>query len=403
MMSPEQTLLLASTDPILGDGARHAIESVLAGNLDWASLVRLALSHGMTPALLAALNAVDQSLVPTEFLTVLREHCGRLRDRNLTLVAELHVILEALERESVVAIAFKGPLMAELLFGDVGQRAPGDLDVLVRPEDVACVCRVLEGRGYSDSRGRALTSAQQRMYRNYQCEYLFMRSSDGMVVEPHWALAQRQRAIEPDYRAMFDRALCLPLGGREVRCLAPGDLLLALCIHGGKHRWERLCWIRDIAALLARWPQLDLESAVDRAKSTGCARILLLGLAVAWRSAGLRLPVAINRLIDRDQTLLALEQEVMMRLFDPAKPPDGDDNARVLGFAFRMRERWSDRMRYVLRTLLVPRIEHIEIVALPGPLLWAYYPLRWVHSYVALPVWRLVKPRFRAPPNRRAP
>jgi hypothetical protein len=403
MMSPEQTLLLASTDPRFGDSARHAIESVLVGDLDWTSLVRLALSHGMTPALLAALDAVDQSLVPSEFLAVLREHCGRVRDRSLTLVAELHAILEALERESVVAIAFKGPLMAELLFGDVGQRAPGDLDVLVRPEDVTCICRVLEGRGYTDSRGRALTSAQQRMYRNYQCEYLFMRSSDGIVVEPHWAFAQRQRAIDPDYRAMFDHALCLPLGGRDVRCLAPGDLLLALCIHGGKHRWERLSWIRDIAALLARWPQLDLESAVGRAKSTGCARILLLGLAVARRSAGVRLPVAIDRLIDRDQTLLALQQEVMMRLFDPAKPTEGDDNARVLGFAFRMRERWSDRMRYVLRTLLVPRLEHIEIVALPGSLLWAYYPLRWSRDYVVLPVWRLVKPWLRAPPNRRAP
>ena len=202
---------------------------------------------------------------------------------------------------------------------------------------------------------------------------------------------------------MFDHALCLPLGGRDVRCLAPGDLLLALCIHGGKHRWERLSWIRDIAALLARWPQLDLESAVGRAKSTGCARILLLGLAVARSSAGVRLPVAIDRLIDRDQTLLALQQEVMMRLFDPAKPTDGDDNARVLRFAFRMRERWSDRMRYVLRTLLVPRLEHIEIVALPGSLLWAYYPLRWSRDYAVLPVWRLVKPWLRAPPNRRAP
>ncbi len=243
---------------------------------------------------------------------------------------------------------------------------------------------------------RALTPAQQRMYRNYQCEYQYLRGTDGMVVEPHWGFAQSQRAIEPDYQGMFDRAVRLPVAGREVWSLEPGDLLLALCIHGGKHRWERLCWIRDIAALLERWPQLDLESALARAKAAGCARILLLGLAVVRRISGVRLPVETDQMIDRDRTLLELAEEVITHLFEPAKAADGDDNARVLRFVFRMRERWSDRMRYVLRTLLVPRLEHIEIIALPAPLSWAYYPLRWSRDYVALPVWRLVKPWIRA-------
>jgi hypothetical protein len=109
-----------------------------------------------------------------------------------------------------------------------------------------------------------------------------------------------------------------------------------------------------------------------------------------------RLPVETDQMIDRDRTLLELAEEVITHLFEPAKAADGDDNARVLRFVFRMRERWSDRMRYVLRTLLVPRLEHIEIIALPAPLSWAYYPLRWSRDYVALPVWRLVKPWIRA-------
>jgi hypothetical protein len=44
------------------------------------------------------------------------------------------------------------------------------------------------------------------------------------------------------------------------------------------------------------------------------------------------------------------------------------------------------------RTLLWPGRTHLEIVALPGPLRWLYFPLKWGHDFVAMPLWRFVKP-----------
>jgi hypothetical protein len=401
-MHPEHAILIASTGSTLEDDARRRIEEALAAPPDWTVVVSLALEHGMTPALLAALDVVGQSLVPSELLIALRQHCKELRDRSLSLVAELHAILEALDRESVVAMPFKGPLLAEVLFGDVSKRLPGDLDLLVHPGDVSRVCELLEVRGYVESdplRGAAsLTPPQHRMYRHYQCEYHYLRVSDGIIVEPHWAFAQRMLAIDLDYQGMFDRARTISLEGRHVRSLAAEDLLLALCIHGGKHRWERLAWIRDVSALLARWPDLDLDSCVAQARSTGCARLLLLGLKLARRCANVRLPVAIDRLMDGDPAILALEKQVMLRLFNPVKGPLLH-SAKVDRFLFRMRERWPDRMRYVCRTLLMPHRGHIEMVALPSPFLWAYYPLRWSHDYVTLPLWRLARPIVRPQPD----
>ena len=400
-MRPEHAILIASTGLTLGDGARETLEETLAARPDWTSVISLALEHGMTPALLAALDVVDQSFIPPELLIALRQHCDALRERSLYLVAELHAILDSLDRASVVAVAFKGPLLAEMLFDDVGKRMPGDLDLLVSPDDVSRVCALLEERGYVESdplRGAVnLTPPQHRMYRRYQCEYQFARAADGIVVEPHWAFAQRMLAIDLDYRGMLDRARTVPLGDRQVRSLAAEDLLLGLCIHGGKHRWERLAWIRDVSALLARRPDLDLDACVAQARSAGCARFLLLGLRLASRCAGVPLPAAIDRLIGADDTILALEQHVMLGLFDPVKPPHHND--KVDRFLFRMRERWPDRMRYVCRTLLMPHRGHIELVTLPSPLLWAYYPLRWSHDYVASPLWRLAKPIVRRQEN----
>ena len=48
-----------------------------------------------------------------------------------------------------------------------------------------------------------MTTTQHAMYRQYQCEYRFLRERDGVVVEPHWLVAQRMLALDLDYEAQF--------------------------------------------------------------------------------------------------------------------------------------------------------------------------------------------------------
>jgi hypothetical protein len=388
---PEHDLLLAAAHS--GAGARPSLDRPLSATLNWTTVVELALAHRLTPALLAALEATNELPVPPEILDALRVNCRHLQAITDAHVAELFSILDDLDREGVVAVPFKGPLLAELLFGAPGLRVPGDLDILVAPADVRRVCRLLESRGYVDAEGPPLTAVQDEMYRRLQCEYFFIRERDGMVVEPHWGLSQHRLAIDADYAGMLSRARPMRLAGRVVPMLAPEDLLLALCIHGAKHQWERLAWIRDVAALLAESPQLDVEACVAHARSHGCERLLLVGLAVARRHAGAVLPRAIERMIGGDPTTRVLELDVGQRLFESGRP--SPVNERVHRFRFLVRERWRDRLRYVARTWLSPGRDHLEMVSLPGSLAWAYFPVKWVHDYVALPLWRLIRPLVR--------
>jgi hypothetical protein len=388
---PEHQLLLAAA--YCGRGPRPSIDEPLSAELNWTTVIELALQHRLTPALLAALERADRSLVPPEILDALRTHCGHLQRACDAMVDELFAILDLLARDSVLAVPFKGPMLAELLYGGRGQRAPGDLDILVAADDVRRVCAVLESRGYVDAEGPPLTAAQQRMYRWLQCEYYFARERDGLIVEPHWAFSQRRLAIDVDYAGMLGRARPTQLAGRTVPMLVPEDLLLALCIHGAKHHWERLAWIRDVSALLTAMPGLDVEACLARARSCGCERVLLVGMGVARRYAGAALPATIERMIAADRQALNLEREVGRWLFDAGRRSPVND--RVDRFRFLIRERWRDRLRYVTRTWLFPGRDHLEMVALPEPLLWAYFPVKWAHDYVALPLWRVVRPIVR--------
>jgi hypothetical protein len=390
---PELSVLLASMH------VRGAVEAevnrALSSAPNWTRLVELALRHRLAPALLSALEAADTQLVPSDLLVALRTHCQRLRAHSLALLEELFSVLDALEQRSVTAVSFKGPLLGQQLFGDVGQRYPGDLDLLVHQEDVTTVCDVLEARGFVDavrSAGTAtMISSQHEMYRRVQCEHLYIRDFDGAIVEPHWGLSQRALAVDVDYAGMLSRAEVATLCGRPVLTLAPPDLLLALCVHGAKHHWDRLAWIRDVAALLSCYPELDLETCLDTARRAGCGRILLLGLAVALRFAAQPLPPFVARRIAEDHDVQLLVSEVIEGLFEGhGRPLPAND--RVHGFRLRMRERWSDRVRYIGRTWLLPRREHIEMVALPRPLVWGYVPLKLVVDCIVGPAWQLVKP-----------
>ena len=258
---------------------------------------------------------------------------------------------------------------------------------------MALVREVLGGRGYVDADQQpdipALSEGQRRLYERYQCEYLFVRPHDELAVEPHWDLSQRPLAIDIDYVGMLGRARPVTFGGRTVLSLAPDDLLLALCVHGAKHHWERLAWIRDVAGVLTRWPDLELEALLKRTRRQGCARLLLVSLAVARTCAGSQLPRAVCHAIAADPIAEVLCQEVVGELFRDGRAEPRND--RIDAFRFRMRERWSDRLRYATRTWLTPRRRHLEMVALPPGLLWAYYPLKWGTDFAAAPVWSFAK------------
>ena len=383
-MSPEVLLLLAA---VRVDAPRAFIDHALSAPLDWTRVVQLTLAHHLAPAMARTLDAASPGLVPTDVLEAFQTYRARLAAQSDRLTRELTALLSAFDERSILVVPFKGPVLAERAFGDVSQRTPGDLDLLVRRADIRHVRQLLFERGYrdidDDRSGHDLTDAQRRMYERYQCEYLFVHPDDEVMVEPHWELCQRTLALDVDYDGMLDRARPGEFAGRAFRQLAPDDLLVALCVHGAKHQWERLSWVRDVAGVLAAWPGIDLDALLVRASETGCARMLLLSLEVVRRCGGVALPATVAEAIHRDPEAEALAGDVMDALFRPRPEPRND---RLEPFRYRMRERRMDRLRYAWLTWITPRRRHLEMAALPRGLGWGYYPIKIGADYALGPL-----------------
>src|SRR4051794_310038 len=97
---------------------------------EWQPLVRLARVHAVTPTLLRALERRAPAS-PKGLMNALQKRAGESARSNLQRTRSLLRILDACSEEGIRAVAFKGPLLAALAYGDIGLREFVDIDVLV--------------------------------------------------------------------------------------------------------------------------------------------------------------------------------------------------------------------------------------------------------------------------------
>src|SRR5262249_26498338 len=128
--------------------------------------------------------ARNRTTAPDDVRDSLRHACARLTARGLALAAELGAILRALTAAGVPCAPLRGAVLAQRLYGEACARPAGDIDLLVRRDDLDAVEATL-----ATLRFRAV-DRHAGFAREFS--YTLEMASDahgGIVVEPHWTLA----------------------------------------------------------------------------------------------------------------------------------------------------------------------------------------------------------------------
>ena len=345
-------------------------------NFNWQEFLRQAEHHGVLA--LAARNLLDHapSLPPEIQRTLESAYAANFR-RGLWFAAELKRIAQHLAQKGVRAIPYKGPVLAQSAYGDLALRSFSDLDLLISPAGFAPAKNALAELGYQPS--KPLTPAIERLWLKTGYERSFDGPGGKNIVELQWAPLPFFYAVDPgDFRFddLWARAGHIVLGGGNdsgVPCLSPEDSLLALCLHAAKHLWTRLIWVADIAESL-RVPDIDLALVIARARSLGIKRILGVSFWLAQDVIGIAIPAIAQEVIESDSEVKSIGEECAARLSACASY----DLESTVYFRqiLLLRERASDRRRYVWRLVFTPSEGDIEAVALPEPMFPLYRGVR---------------------------
>ncbi|HEV8516264.1 MAG TPA: nucleotidyltransferase family protein [Candidatus Limnocylindrales bacterium] len=353
-----------------------------ARGLDWTGLLAAAERHALVP-LLARAAAGWGGLVPPDAAVAIATRARAIADRNLALTGRLMEILATFAEAGIPAVPWKGPLLALSAYGDLGLRQFGDLDIIVPRGRIAESVGLLLERGYE--RFHPLPDWQESAYLERIGEVQLQAPGRRAFVEIHWTVVPTYYSRGFDAESIWERLRVTSLGGVPVNDLALDDLLLALAIHGTKHRWGRLAWIADVAALIAAEPFLDWDRVVVRARREGINRILAIALRLAETIGGATIPPEVAANMARDATAGRLAEWIDARLMEGGRGRDDRLFEGLERFDLQVRERARDRVALVWAALSTPTRGDWD--ALPGarrlPIAYrAIRPLRLTRKYV---------------------
>jgi hypothetical protein len=369
----EQDLLLCAAHTSLDEKAAARLRTLLGGALDWEYVVRQVVWHRVLPLLHRNLQALAWEGVPGDVRVRLHGAAKATAARNLLLSRELCRVIDCLEGKGIPVIAYKGPTLGLLAYGNLGLRPFSDLDLLVPGRLLPAARDALLARGYRLA--LPLTPAQEASYVRSIGQLPLVGPDGSTLVELHSRLLPRGFHF-PLTAASPRRSHLVTLHGRAVRTLDPELLLLLLCSHGAKHLWAYLGWICDIAELVRADAGFDWTRLLHQARQLRCERMVLLGLYLASTLLGSVLPAGVRAHVEADGRVPALGAEVRRVLFTGSDPQTA--SLRSVWFHLRVRDRMTDGVGNALEMAFAPTLADWTALRLPPALSPLYYVVRAV-------------------------
>jgi len=171
---------------------------------------------------------------------------------------------------------FKGPTLAVLAYGSLSLRQYEDLDILVRKQEVERARKALLSLGYSPV--NAYNESQRASIRLSGHHEQFVNLATRSTIELHWSLNNRSLSRDSFEHHWWENRQNVSIGGVEMRTLGVEQMLLYLCMHGGKHSWGRLSWLCDFQRALRAYPDAYWSRVWALARENGAARMVEIAL-----------------------------------------------------------------------------------------------------------------------------
>jgi len=381
---PENELILCIARRELDPVQRAELRRLLRQTLDWDYLFATALAHGLTPLLHKNLNSAAD-IVPGHFLSRLKRESVANSQNILYLTGKQLRVYKLFKENEIPVALFKGPLLAQMAYGEISLRQAGDIDMLINRQHFGRARVLLESLGYQMF--PKLTPPQLASHMNNHCEIQFMRDEWFTVVDLHWDLAPRSFVFKVKADEVMSRLQSVSLAGTLVETFGAEDSVLYQSMHGAKHLWRRLEWITSLSETLRSTPEISWDTVTDRATKAHAKRILGLGLRLVETFSDVKIPAHVLASLDSDGIMQRMAGSIREQIFATYGAADSTETNL---YNLRVMDRKRDALISALRAIFVPTLSDWQALTLPAPLHSLYYafrPLRLSKVYSAS-VWR---------------
>lgn len=266
---------------------------------DWPRLRAAALQCGLAGLLAAQLlapprvedaGAPEDSGLPDSERREWQSLRAAVETRALAMSGALLKALAALDASGARALPYKGPALAQQLYGDPCLRQFVDLDLVVAPEDVPRALECLQGLGWHTP--QPIAQLGSAAYMAAEQEVALRQAGGRVVLELHWRAGSRFVANSLPAAGLLRRARSAQLFGRPVPMPDAVDAALLVAVHAAEHDWTSLEAVAGMAAALAALDERGWGILVLRSTGYRCRRRVGVATALARDLARVRVPPA---------------------------------------------------------------------------------------------------------------
>lgn len=248
---------------------RGKVRALASQNIDWEIFEEMVTLHRLEPIVYHNLMEYARELVPAGVVASMERSSGAKGMSVFHNLAEIFRLIKLFGDASIQVRILKGIPLAILVYGDMGLREAGDIDLLIDEKDILAADRVLQGSGYVRTEPTVeLTPRRFAYYIRHWKDFVYRHRASGHSVELHWRLT-RNRAMPGASLADAESLSHVAAGSGQIPTLAFNDLFLYLCVHGAFDGWMRLKSLADVASLGRSMPDADLKKLADRASELG--------------------------------------------------------------------------------------------------------------------------------------
>ncbi|GIU00521.1 hypothetical protein TSL6_10270 [Sulfurovum sp. TSL6] len=357
------------------DDTKEILSYINTPSLDMNPLIRLANQHGVLPLVyktLKKLHIDDQE----HFLKELKSTYTQIAQRNMLMSAKLIRIMKLLEKNNIDALAFKGPILSQMAYGDITLRQYSDLDIYVDREDMVKISNILSNDHY-DSRVK-IKYFSNEAFLNVNSDVQFYHKKGSILIEIHWTVFRSAFSNTMKKIDLWSSPEKVHIQNYELKTFRTETLLLYLCMHGSKHIWERIEWIVDVDKLIRTSSSIDWKEVYKLAQTVNGKTMLELGLYLSSNLFHTPIPDEIREKLNQSKIISHLSSDVLIMLNKQEYFSDTElqKNYRHFRFHLSIRNTTVDKVSFIIKTLLPLKSADIEIINLPKALYFLYYLIR---------------------------
>lgn len=258
-------------------------------SIDWNRLYTLAERHRLKPFLYRSLRQIAK--VPESFIAALKQDCQVTTTDNLLKIHQYHGVATLLAENGIEHFPLKGIYLAEHVYPDSGLRISGDIDILVRKQDVFATIDLLQKHQYHLSEKQELQwrQGEERILSDLFEVSLFKPffNNSQFDIDMHWQIMGFNQ-----HYALFDLAYV----ESQPTFAAERKIVLLATHHGVNNIWQQIYYINDLYFTLVK-SDVNWSWLLQELRRYGFNEVFLAGLYWCQQIWDLPLPPAVRELV----------------------------------------------------------------------------------------------------------